>query len=94
VKKIIKALTVALVCTFIVLSTVSVSVSSAIGNVKALTVKSAASSGVSLSWAAVSKAKGYRVYRYSASDKKWKAIKNTSSKTYKDTSVKQGEVYL
>ncbi len=91
--KLFKIITLMLMCILMVLSTVSISVASAIGNVKTLTVKSAASSGVSLSWSAVSKAKGYRVYRYTASDKKWKAVKTTSSKNYKDTSVKQGEVY-
>lgn len=92
-KKLFKVLTLMLMCMLMVISTVSVSVASAIGNVKSLAVKSASSSGVSLSWSAVSKAKGYRVYRYTASDKKWKAVKTTSSRTYKDTSVKAGEVY-
>ncbi len=92
-KKLSRVVVLMLMCVLMVFSTVSISVASAIGNVKTLTLKSAASSGVSLSWSAVSKAKGYRVYRYTASEKKWKAIKTTTSKAYKDTSVKQGEVY-
>ncbi len=92
-KKIFKVLTLVMMCMLMLISTVSISIASAIGNVKTLTVKSATSGGVSLSWSAVSKAKGYRVYRYTASDKKWKAVKTTSARTYKDTSVKAGEVY-
>lgn len=92
-KRIIKFLTLVIMCLLLAASTLSISIASAIGNVKTLTLKSSAASGVSLSWSAVSKAKGYRVYRYTASEKKWKAVKTTSSKAYKDTSVKPGEVY-
>ena len=90
-KKIIRSAFVVFMCILMVFSTVSMAF--AVSGVKTLTLKSSGINGVSLSWSAVSGADGYCLYRYSSGEKKWKAIKYTSSRTYKDTTVTQGETY-
>ncbi len=92
-KRVTRTLAVFAMCLIMLVASASISMASAIGNVKNLTVKSTSVSGVSLLWSSVSGAKGYRIYKYTGTEKKWKALKTTSALTYKDTSVKAGEVY-
>lgn len=92
-KKLTKSLALILMCMLMLVSSASLSMASAIGNVKTLVLNSATVSGVSIQWSSVSGAKGYRVYRYAESEKAWKTLKNTTSRSYNDTAVKPGEIY-
>ncbi len=92
-KKVTRALTVFTMCLIMLVSSAGISMVSAIDNVKNLAVKSTSTSGISLQWSSVSGAKGYRIYKYTGTEKKWRTLKTTTSLTYKDTSVKAGEVY-
>lgn len=92
-KKLTKSMAIIFMCVLMLVSSASLSMASAIGNVKTLTLKSASASGVSLEWSAVSGARGYRIYRYTLSEKKWSALKTTRSRSYTDTAIEKGEVY-
>lgn len=61
--------------------------------VERLSVSDASADGVSLSWTKTDKAYGYRVYRYVAETKQWKALKTTGELSYTDTDVEAGGVY-
>ena len=52
------------------------------------------SKSVTLSWKAVSGAKGYAVYRYDSSKNRYVKVKYTSKTTWTDTGVKSGRKYL
>ncbi|MBQ8503677.1 MAG: DUF4474 domain-containing protein [Clostridia bacterium] len=92
-KKLIRTMAILFICMLMLVSSAGLSMASAVGNVKTLTLKSASASAVTLQWSAVSGAKGYRVYKYIASQKKWKAVKTTTSRSYKDTAIVRGEIY-
>ena len=49
--------------------------------------------GVSLSWTKVDNARGYRIFRYVLTEKKWKALKTTTALSYTDADVEAGGVY-
>lgn len=49
--------------------------------------------GVSLSWTKVDNARGYRIYKYMLPEKKWKALKTTTSLSYTDSEIEAGGVY-
>lgn len=55
---------------------------------------SAASNSATLKWGAVSKANGYRIYKYNESTKSYRSLATVSSSTlsYTDKSVKPGDV--
>ncbi|MGN1194982.1 MAG: leucine-rich repeat protein, partial [Acutalibacteraceae bacterium] len=53
----------------------------------------ASASSVKLTWKAVSKATGYRVYVYNTSTKKYKALKTTTATSYTATKLKSGTKY-
>ncbi len=61
--------------------------------VKNLSAKYSAADGVSLSWSKAEDAHGYRIFRYEATEKSWKAIKTTTELSYTDTNVVAGGVY-
>ena len=53
-------------------------------------VSSASSSGVKLTWGALSGADGYTVYKYNSSQSKYTSLKSVTATTYTDTSVTKG----
>ena len=61
--------------------------------VKKLSAKYSAADGVSLSWSKAEDAHGYRIFRYEATEKKWRAIKTTTALTYTDAEVEACSVY-
>lgn len=56
-----------------------------------LKVSSATSSSVTLKWNRVNNATGYRVYKYNTSLSKYEKLKDVTSTTYTDTTVKKGQ---
>ncbi len=65
----------------------------AVGKVEEISASKATPNSVTVNWSSVSSVRGYSLYRYSYSAKKWSTIKNTSALSYKDNSVKPGERY-
>ncbi len=57
-----------------------------------LSIVSVTKDSVSLSWTKVDDAHGYRVFRYLLTEKKWEAIKTTTSLSYVDTEVESASV--
>ncbi len=53
-------------------------------------VSSASSSGVKLTWGALSGADGYTVYKYNSSQSKYTSLKSVTATTYTDTLVTKG----
>lgn len=80
----------------IIMLTCSVGVScyaSAIGAVSSLKATASTVSSITLQWSKVSGAKGYRIYRYNSSTKKWVAIKNLTGVKYTDNELVSGKEY-
>lgn len=64
-----------------------------LSKVTTLTASAKTNTTITLKWSSVKKAKGYVLYRYNTSNKKWVSIKTMSERTFKDTSLKAGTVY-
>lgn len=61
--------------------------------VSSLSASSLSTSSVKLSWSSVTRATGYKVYRYNSSTNAWKMIKKTTSKSYNVTGLTAGTTY-
>lgn len=61
--------------------------------VSSLTYSSLTTNSATLSWGKVTRATGYRVYKYNASTKKWERIATTTSRSYTVTGLTAGGTY-
>ena len=62
-------------------------------NTPKLTITSSGAATISLKWTTFSRADGYKVYRKTSKDGKWKTIKTTAKGTYTDKKLKLGKTY-
>ncbi len=92
-KKLLKLVLCALMCSAVIFSCTAMSYAAAVGKVNKVTVSKVSAVSVTLKWSKVSGVTGYRVYRYNSSKKKYVSVGKTKKLKFTDDSLTGGKTY-